>query len=99
MEKHSAVELECLSEVRRKRHGHRKKKHHRRSQAAGESPTHGSGVKSTEEVSETTSDVRSTTSTNITTECRDTRRYLVCVCVLVDEHCLCLVDKTRTCTT
>ena len=85
MEKCGTAELECLSSVRRKRHGHRKKKHRRSHGAVGESPTH--GVKSTEEVSETTSDVRSTTSTNITAECRDTRRSVVslfvCVCVCV----------------
>lgn len=64
IEKRKSLELDCLSEIRRKER--RRKKRHKRSKV--HSPGH---AKSHEEVSETASEVRSTTST---TECRDTRR-------------------------
>ena len=61
LERRKALDLDCLSDVRRKER--RKRKKHKRSSLKG--------MKSVDDVSETTaSEIRSTTST----ECRDVRR-------------------------
>lgn len=72
VETRKTLELDCLCRVNRKEHRHRPKKGDkgkRRKRAA--SP---GDIRSGEEVSESTSEVRSTHTASTATECRDMRR-------------------------